>query len=385
MGRRALAVHLALASLTVTAIVLAGPLNPPPGPISPTFKTLADVEPRTPISPATTPGDNSSVYVISQPGSYYLTGNVTAPADKIAISVTAPDVTIDLNGFTVSGGSTGIQGPAATVSAPITILNGTVRDAAGHGIDLLQAGMARVEKVQVLFCGSYGIATARSSGVIDCAVEGCGGSGIACGEAAIVQRCRAIQNGAMGIMVQGRGRVIDCVASSNAHSGVRAQGVGCLVTGTTSSYNDQSGFLLGAFTTIEDCTAYGNQSLGIGADAHSTVRQCRALSNRYQGIVVTDYCTVVGNAARGNGSGNPANIAGIWLNGIGSRAESNESAGNDYGIFISGTDNLVVRNSCSANPAGNYHTIGGNELAPIVTNPGSSNFSTATEWSNFAY
>ena len=42
----------------------------PPGAPGPTMKTLQQIEPRTPIS--------SITFVISQPGSYYLTTNLTA-------------------------------------------------------------------------------------------------------------------------------------------------------------------------------------------------------------------------------------------------------------------------------------------------------------------
>lgn len=56
----------------------AGDLNPPAGPVSPTHKTLTEIEPRTAISMANTPGDADSLFKITQPGSYYLTGNITA-------------------------------------------------------------------------------------------------------------------------------------------------------------------------------------------------------------------------------------------------------------------------------------------------------------------
>src|SRR5947207_1497513 len=68
----------------------------PPGAPAPTMKTLAQIEPRTPISVLP--------FTISTPGSYYFTGNLTATADGVAITVSAENVTIDLNGFTLASG-----------------------------------------------------------------------------------------------------------------------------------------------------------------------------------------------------------------------------------------------------------------------------------------
>ena len=53
-------------------------LDPPVGPITSTFKTLTEVEPRIAINATNTPGDADSIYIISQPGSYYMTGNIKA-------------------------------------------------------------------------------------------------------------------------------------------------------------------------------------------------------------------------------------------------------------------------------------------------------------------
>src|ERR1039458_3298480 len=70
-----------------------GSLTPPPGPPGPTMKSLDQIEARTPIS--------SVPYTISAPGSYYLTGNL-AVSSGTAITIAANQVTLDLNGFTLS-------------------------------------------------------------------------------------------------------------------------------------------------------------------------------------------------------------------------------------------------------------------------------------------
>ena len=65
MKKIALLLPLALL-LTSLPCAAQGPLSPP-GPPAPTMKTLEQIEPRTPIS--------SLPYVITNGGSYYLTGN----------------------------------------------------------------------------------------------------------------------------------------------------------------------------------------------------------------------------------------------------------------------------------------------------------------------
>src|SRR5687767_2002071 len=76
-----------------------GSLTPPPGPPAPTMKTLDQVEARAPIDP-TRPGF-ALPYTISTRGSYYLTANLVVTAGN-AIVISASNVTLDLNGFTIS-------------------------------------------------------------------------------------------------------------------------------------------------------------------------------------------------------------------------------------------------------------------------------------------
>src|SRR5450631_969089 len=65
----------------------------PPGAPAPTMKTLDQIEARTPIS--------SAPFTISTPGSYYLTANLPVTTGN-AIVISANNVTLDLNGFTIS-------------------------------------------------------------------------------------------------------------------------------------------------------------------------------------------------------------------------------------------------------------------------------------------
>jgi len=66
----------------------------PPGAPGPTMKSLDQVEARTAIT-------NSGAVTISQSRSYHLTRNITVSSGG-AIAINSDDVTLDLNGFTIS-------------------------------------------------------------------------------------------------------------------------------------------------------------------------------------------------------------------------------------------------------------------------------------------
>src|SRR5437660_974839 len=80
----------------------------PPGPPAPTMKTLDQIASiGIAINNVNAPGDSSDVFVISQPGSYFMTGNITAPSGKNGIKITASGTTVDMNGFQISGAGAG--------------------------------------------------------------------------------------------------------------------------------------------------------------------------------------------------------------------------------------------------------------------------------------
>src|SRR5690606_12742061 len=130
-----IAVTAPLAAALLASLAGAGNLNPPSGPVGPTMKSLQQIEPRTPISNATTPGDAESVRRITQPGSYFLTGDILGVAGKSGIIVDTPGVvTIDLNGFAVIGVAGSIVGIDSLASTRLTIRNGEVREWTADGV-----------------------------------------------------------------------------------------------------------------------------------------------------------------------------------------------------------------------------------------------------------
>src|SRR4029079_8894103 len=116
-----------LAIAAISALLAQGSLTPPGAP-APTMKTLDQVEPRKEINATNTPGTATSLFRIAQPGSYYLSANVTGVSAKHGIEIAANDVTLDLNGFAlvgVGGSLNGVNVPGAVLH--LTVRNGSVR------------------------------------------------------------------------------------------------------------------------------------------------------------------------------------------------------------------------------------------------------------------
>src|SRR6266568_6580756 len=90
--RAAFALLLSTINCQLSTTLAQGSLTPPGAP-APTMKTLDQIEARTPIS--------SAPFTITDSGSYYLTTNVTVSSGD-AITIAADNVTLDLNGFTIS-------------------------------------------------------------------------------------------------------------------------------------------------------------------------------------------------------------------------------------------------------------------------------------------
>ncbi len=167
-------------------------------------------------------------YVISEPGSYILTGNLTVPDENTtAIEVQADHVTVDLNGFAIIGpvqctaenGSVscspqgnGVGVKAKSVVATV-VRNGTVRGMGLHGVNI---NSSRVEGVRALENGNTGI-SADGGIVRGCLAESNGLFGILLAQSGAVEHSIALFNGALGIIVA------DVVVRGSASDSIIAQ------------------------------------------------------------------------------------------------------------------------------------------------------------------
>lgn len=343
----------------------------PPGAPAPTMKTLDQIEPRTPIS--------SLPFTITASGSYYLTGPLTGAGGGIIIQT--DEVTLDLMGFTLSGGTgSGIYIPGSSGNLNnIVIRNGTVRDWT-QGIDIPGARNSQLESLRVFNNVTYGIRVG-SAIISHCEAFSNGGEGIRAGATSVVRDCISHDNGGPGITVNSDSTISNCVARQNGTGIITLSGN--TVSGCTANFNTGGGIIVGEGCTVTGCTAKSNGADGIAADGGSTVSGCTSTANTGDGIEVTTSCRVVDNTCQGNGQA-AADGAGIHATSSRNRIDSNNVMGNDRGIDCNpASTNLIIRNSARGNTT-NYDLAVGNNSGAIILSPGVG-FAATNSWANFEF
>ena len=244
-----------------------GPLTPPGAP-APTMKTLDQIEARTAIS--------SAPFTITQPGSYYLTTNLNVTSGD-AITINTNQVTLDLNGFTISSTTASASGYAIQLAVPggnsdITIFNGHIKSGVTNnagvfagpgfrsGID--EPGVTvqnvRVTGVSVSGILSYGIylGVNNSSVVESCTVKTVGYNGIV---ADSVSRCTVNECGSYGIYA---------TTASDCHADAVGNGTGLYTTTANNCYGSSTGSGTGLYASGSAIGCYGSSASGVGINAH---------------------------------------------------------------------------------------------------------------------
>jgi hypothetical protein len=395
-----------IAALCVACVTLAGPLTPPPGPVAPT----PGPEPRIAVNATNTPGDNNSVFSITQPGSYYLTANVTGEFAKSGIRIAASGVTLDLNGFDVIGPDLfSVDGVTmAGDQRNVTVKNGSVRGWKRHGVSLgfPSAPGNLVEGVSATGNTQCGIIVGYSSTVLNCTATFNGTRGIEAWDGSKILDSSAYWNQNTGIVLAADGLVSRCVALFNAQGGI-AIGTGSSALDSTASTTDAgpgfvmndlasahrciaqrnttAGFAAAVGCTLADCDATGNFANGIqGASSvrlinctarrntldgitvgtGSTVSGCTVAENTLNGIKTASSCIVLGNTCAGNGAGDGSG-ANIRVEGADSSIEANVCTGADRGVEVIAAGNLILRNRCAGNTS-NWIIAANNTYGPII-------------------
>lgn len=298
--------------LAAPAVFAQGPLTPPGAP-APTMKTLSQIETRTPIS--------SLPFTINQPGSYYVTGNLTV-ATGDGITINANDVSLDLCGYTlksnapsatgtaiqIGGGRTNIRisngalaggctssGSAVTTGPGFSsgiYLSGSPNDKpnvvvsdfrvhglAGHGINLRYPGTS-IERCIVTVCGGVGLDA--------CSVTSC--QAVDCTDTAIrgdlVSHCKANSFNGIGIDAK---MATDSQGSSDGVTGLNADIV------TNCKGTSYSGYGLGA-RTATNCIGTSIEGIGLSA---TSATNCYGTSSDEIGFYVETATNCYGTSQNG--------------------------------------------------------------------------------------
>lgn len=260
---------------------------------------------------------------INASGSYYLTGNLAVTTGS-AITISVDQVTLDLNGFTISSTASPAAGTAVNVSGTrrnIVIKNGHIRGTttfaatfttggfingitsisatsanirvsevsvlgmAGDGINLSFNTVARlvVERCTVSGCGDLGI---NAGTVRDCVAETIGNNAISA-DSAINCIGDTVSTVASSIGVSGFSVVQNCIGTSLSGNGLQGQQV------TNSFGTSISGNGLNATNALncQGVSTSGTNGINIAAGGSATF--CRG--RRDGGVAI--------NAANGNAIG----------------------------------------------------------------------------------
>lgn len=196
--------------------------------------------------------------------SYRLTSDLVQPTlNTDVILVSAPSITIDLNGFEIVGA--GCVG--ATVNC--TPITGT-----GSGIERATGTLAgtKVLNGSVTGMGRHGIFLGTQSEVVNVSARWNRFDGILVGPGSSVSGSVAYQNNDDGIEVGPGSLVFDNATYLNGNDGIVA-GNGANVFGNTSSANGDDGIQTSLASLVRANTVRGSSDLGLALSAPSSYRE----------------------------------------------------------------------------------------------------------------
>ena len=302
---------------------------------------LSARDPRTPIRLVDIP------MAIGTPGSYVLVEDILHTGTGDGIQITADDVTIDLNGFTLAGtptGGSGIQG----LGIGLVVRNGLLRG-----------------------WGQWGLSAGDNVRLSDVEARENQGGGLKTGSDSLIVRCTAMLNAEHGIRTEDRTAISESLSSGNGGAGFLT-GSHATITGCTASANS-TGIDLGPESVVAGCTVSGNAGDGVRAAGGAEVTGATVSDNLSHGIVVLGDATVARNHVARN------TLNGIKVDGSGCRIDDNNAVDNgDHGIRDMGGGNLIIRNSASGNPV-NFSIQPSSEGVISLT------IATAGPWDNHVY
>ncbi len=384
------------------SITRAGDIDPPGGPVAGTMKTLVEVEPRIPIK---NDFDGLIPILIDQPGSYYLQEPILGFHSQHAIHITASDVTLDLNGYTITantevGSLNGIE--IASTLDNIHIFNGALEffpiginaeDDTGVRIEDVYASScqtgfstngATLVRCHALASFTRGFMAGEDGSVYrDCVADGSlNQDGFTSNGASSFIGCTANNNADVGIDTAAGSLIQSCIVNDNMDDGIDAAGrtliIDCMLRG-----NDDDGIVAGSACHIQRCVIETSGSDGIAlTSSGSVVRECTIRSSTRHGVFLNTASHVVLNNTI-HFSGNGSLGAGVHADTQDNHIEGNTIIGGDRGIATTDSNNLIIANKVTGAGDAYGQISANNHVGTIISLAG--NVTTTNQWANLEY
>ncbi len=312
---------------------------------------------------------------IDQPGSYFFTGNLTfTDTTGSAITISNPDVTVSLNGFSLVGNPAcaDCNGIDLGANSNVDISDGILTQFGGTGIinNSATANGIRIKNVRVTSNGGHGIyLNGTGHSLITSTISDNQTGGVFLQDASTITANNIFNNGGDGIGTITGSNITGNTVHSNTGSGIVADN-GAIVNLNTVHSNHQEGISVISGSQVTENTSYLNGSSGIVAGAGSAVADNTVSQNNTAaasdkgGIRVTNDVTVKDNTLAQNTTQN------IYVEGNNNIIKNNVVIESDVGIhFVTGTTD----NFYSGNTAHNNTTAAFNGDLPTGAGDGGGN------------
>jgi hypothetical protein len=238
--------------------------------------------------------------VITTGGSYYLTTNLVGVTSQDGITVQADNVTLDLNGFSLTGVAGSHSGLVVSgAHNNLSVHNGVVQGWASKGIDAAGAGDSHFSDLRVANNAGGGMQLGSFDRASRCIVAGNGSVGVSVGTGSTVEGCTVCANVGDGIFVGSSCYVENNVCNTNTLAGIRVSGDNNRIDSNSLVANGTRGLLVQgtANLVIRNSASESAMQFDIGAG--------------------NNYGQILSNAGAGFTNSNPwANFAGPCLPGF---------------------------------------------------------------------
>lgn len=281
--------------------------------------------------------------LIATSGSYVLTGNLTPPAGASGVVITASNVTLDLNGFSIDGAGAGVVGIDAT-ALPVTgttIRNGVVTGFTSTGIQA--GGSSKLFQLKVS-SNSTGIGSSFGCLVVESTIDANSGVGV------FVDRCK-VEN----CVISGNGTGI--VGSNNVvvHNQILGNAGGGILTTIGGSTIQQNVLVANGGFGISDGfigipppgppppgvernniignTIEGTAGAGISFPIPAVIVDNAVSSSLGTGITCGSGCQVRGNSVTSNNLGGAPGSGGVVVGPGSNVSENSISFNTGFGLM----------------------------------------------------